>query len=78
MRDWPEISQPWEHLEIPQSELAGVTREMEVWISLLKLLPRRPDVGYGDEDGSINRILREKMNSCQLGMRRYLNKMWAK
>ena len=33
----------WEHLGIPQSVLADVAGESEVWGSLLKLLPPRPD-----------------------------------
>ncbi len=32
----------WEHLGFPQSELADVTREREVWDPLLKLLPQQP------------------------------------
>ncbi|KAJ7991217.1 hypothetical protein DPEC_G00295030 [Dallia pectoralis] len=35
----------WERLGIPQSELANVTREREVWGPLLELLPPRPDPG---------------------------------
>ncbi|KAJ8015753.1 hypothetical protein DPEC_G00029420 [Dallia pectoralis] len=35
----------WEHLGIPQSELANVAREWEVWGPLLELLPPRPDPG---------------------------------
>ena len=34
-----------ERLGIPQSELAGVAGEREVWGSLLKMLPPRPDFG---------------------------------
>ena len=35
----------WERLGIPQSELADVAGEREVWGSLLKLLPPRPNFG---------------------------------
>ena len=35
----------WEGLGIPQSELANVAREREVWGPLLELLPPRPDSG---------------------------------
>ncbi|KAK0154053.1 Craniofacial development protein 2 [Merluccius polli] len=35
----------WERLGIPQEELAEVAREREVWASLLRLLPPRPDPG---------------------------------
>ncbi|KAJ8011838.1 hypothetical protein DPEC_G00062440 [Dallia pectoralis] len=35
----------WERLGIPQSELANVAREREVWGPLLELLPPRPDPG---------------------------------
>ena len=35
----------WEHLGIPHSELANVAGEREVWGSLLKLLPPRPNYG---------------------------------
>ncbi|KAK0143194.1 Craniofacial development protein 2 [Merluccius polli] len=35
----------WEHLGIPQEELAEVAGEREVWASLLRLLPPRPDPG---------------------------------
>ena len=35
----------WEHLGIPQSELANVAGEREVWGSLLKLLPPQPNCG---------------------------------
>ncbi|KAJ7998063.1 hypothetical protein DPEC_G00218650 [Dallia pectoralis] len=35
----------WERLGIPQSELANVAREGEVWGPLLELLPPRPDPG---------------------------------
>ncbi|KAJ7983742.1 hypothetical protein DPEC_G00373370 [Dallia pectoralis] len=36
-------TQAWERLGIPQSELATVAREREVWGPLLELLPPRPD-----------------------------------
>ncbi|KAJ7992757.1 hypothetical protein DPEC_G00281980 [Dallia pectoralis] len=35
----------WDCLRIPQSELAYVAREREVWGPLLELLPPRPDPG---------------------------------
>ncbi|KAK0135736.1 Craniofacial development protein 2 [Merluccius polli] len=35
----------WERLGIPQEELAEVAGEREVWASLLRLLPPRPDPG---------------------------------
>ncbi|KAK9541149.1 hypothetical protein VZT92_001216 [Zoarces viviparus] len=35
----------WEHLGIPQNELEHVAGEREVWVSLLGLLPPRPDPG---------------------------------
>ena len=35
----------WEHLGIPQSELANVAGRREVWETLLELLPPRPDLG---------------------------------
>ncbi|KAK0142203.1 hypothetical protein N1851_020089 [Merluccius polli] len=35
----------WEHLGIPQEELDEVAGEREVWASLLRLLPPRPDPG---------------------------------
>ncbi|CAG5932579.1 unnamed protein product [Menidia menidia] len=35
----------WERLGIPPEELAEVAGEREVWISLLRLLPPRPDPG---------------------------------
>ncbi|KAK0154400.1 putative uncharacterized transposon-derived protein F52C9.6 [Merluccius polli] len=35
----------WERLGIPQEELAAVAGEREVWASLLRLLPPRPDPG---------------------------------
>ena len=35
----------WERLGIPQEELDEVAREREVWASLLRLLPPRPDPG---------------------------------
>ncbi|KAK0151763.1 Craniofacial development protein 2 [Merluccius polli] len=35
----------WERLGIPQEELAEVAGEREVWASLLRLLPPRPDRG---------------------------------
>nr|XP_049577496.1 glycine receptor subunit alpha-3 isoform X1 [Syngnathus scovelli] len=35
----------WEHLGIPRDELDEVAGEREVWESLLKLLPPRPDPG---------------------------------
>jgi len=40
------ISQlPWERLWIPQNELENVAVEKEAWVSLLGLLPPRPDPG---------------------------------
>ena len=35
----------WEHLGIPREELDEVAGEREVWASLLRLLPPRPDPG---------------------------------
>ena len=35
----------WERLGIPQEELDQVAGEREVWASLLRLLPLRPDRG---------------------------------
>ena len=35
----------WEHLGIPQSELADVAGKKQVWGTLLELLPTRPDFG---------------------------------
>ena len=35
----------WERLGIPQEELDEVAGEREVWASLLRLLPPRPDPG---------------------------------
>ncbi|XP_077422693.1 uncharacterized protein LOC144052475 [Vanacampus margaritifer] len=35
----------WERLGVPSDELAEVAGEREVWASLLKLLPPRPDPG---------------------------------
>jgi len=35
----------WERLGIPQNELVNVADEREVWVSLLGLLPPRPDPG---------------------------------
>ncbi|KAK0155927.1 hypothetical protein N1851_001531 [Merluccius polli] len=35
----------WERLRIPQEELDEVAGEREVWASLLRLLPPRPDPG---------------------------------
>ena len=35
----------WERLRIPQSELANVAGERDVWGPLLELLPQRPDFG---------------------------------
>ena len=34
----------WEHLGIPQSELADIAGKREVWETLLELLPPRPDL----------------------------------
>ena len=33
----------WERLGVPQEELVEVAGKMEVWASLLRLLPPRPD-----------------------------------
>jgi len=34
----------WERLGVPPEELEEVGRDRDVWVSLLKLLPPRPDL----------------------------------
>ena len=43
----------WERLGVPLEELDEVAGEREVWASLLRLLPPRPDPGYAEEDGTV-------------------------
>jgi len=41
----------WEHLGIPQEEPESVAGERDVLLSLLDLLPQRPDLGLEDKNG---------------------------
>ena len=41
----------WERLGVPQEELVEVAGEREVWASLLRLLPSRPNPRQAADDG---------------------------
>jgi len=43
----------WERVGVPPEELEEVAGDRDVWVSLLKLLPPRPDTGEAADDGWI-------------------------
>jgi len=53
----------WGSLGIPQEELKSVSREREVWVSLLDLLPPRPNLGKAVDNGWVD----EWLTVCDVG-----------